>query len=80
MLAVNERGLRIGEDHQNAVLTNREVEMLLELRITDRLGYRRLSAMFDVSKAQVRRIISGQQRSQLVAVYRVADAKKASES
>ena len=31
-VAVNERGLRIGEDHQNARYTNGEIEMVLTLR------------------------------------------------
>ena len=35
-VAVNERGLRIGEDHQNARYTNAEIEMVLTLRDEDK--------------------------------------------
>lgn len=66
--AVNEQGVRIGEDHQNAVLTNHEVDLLLQMR-RDGMGYRKLSAAFEISKAQVRRICHGQQRCQLAANY-----------
>lgn len=74
-VAVNEKGLRVGEDHQNAVLTNREVEMLLQMRELEHFGYRRLAAMFDISKAQVRRIVAGEQRCQLVVSWRVVPVR-----
>jgi hypothetical protein len=63
-VGVNDRNLRIGEDHQNAVLSDREVEQLLQLR-REGWGYKRLAKAFEVSKAQVRRIVSGKQRHQI---------------
>lgn len=52
-VAINERGLRVGEDHQNAKLTNAEIDLLLELR-EQGWSYRRLAEKFEVSKSAVR--------------------------
>lgn len=62
-VAVNERGLRIGEDHQCAKLTNAEVELMLELREAG-WSYRRLAVAFEVSKSHARYIVKGRWRSQ----------------
>lgn len=69
VVGVNERGLRVGQDHQRAKLTNHEVELLLALRAQG-WGYRRLAAKFEISKAQVRRICSGEARHQIPSAYR----------
>lgn len=62
-VAVNERGLRVGEDHQNAKLTNEEVDRLLELR-DEGLSYRQLARIFEISKSGARQICKGYRRSQ----------------
>lgn len=63
VVAVNERGLRIGEDHQCAKLTNAEVELMLELR-EQGWSYRRLALSFEISKSHARYIVKGRWRSQ----------------
>lgn len=63
-VAVNEAGLRIGEDHPKAVLTDAEVLRLLDLHDTG-IGYRRLAAMFEISRSQVRNYCTGRQRCQI---------------
>jgi hypothetical protein len=69
MIGVNERGLRIGQYHQSAKLKDAQVEELLDLR-ADGWGYKRLAKHFDISKAQVRRIVGYMQRVQLSYVWR----------
>lgn len=62
-VAVNERGLRVGEDHQNAELTNEEVERLRQLHDSG-LSYRALAEKFDVSKSLVAMICRHERRAQ----------------
>lgn len=62
-IAINDRGLRVGEDHQNAKLTNYEVDLLLQLR-DDGWSYLRLAEKFDISKSQARNICKGRSRCQ----------------
>lgn len=75
-VAVNELGMRLGEDHQNAKLTNAEVDMLLELR-EQGWGYRRLSAKFEVSKRTVRGYCNGSGRCQIPARWKTIERPKA---
>ena len=69
-IGVNDLGLRVGQDHQNAKLTDAEVETLLRFR-EQGWGYKRLAAKFEISKAQVRRICSGLARHQIPTRYRL---------
>lgn len=71
MLAVNERGLRIGESHPRAVLTDHEVGMLMELR-EEGYSYAKLAEMFEVHKGTVAKILSGQRRCQTPVAFRRA--------
>lgn len=68
-VAVNERGLRIGQDHPKAVLTDAEVARLLDLH-EQGFGQKRLAEMFDVSRRTVRGYLSGRTRCQLPAGFR----------
>jgi hypothetical protein len=70
VVRVNEAGLRIGEDHHNAKLTDADVEAMLQLR-RDGWGYRRLAAKFECSKRVVRDICAGRRRAQTCAGHRV---------
>lgn len=64
MKAVNERGALIGEDHPRAVLTDRDVELLLELR-AEGWTLRRLAEKFEISFAHAGRVARGDQRGQV---------------
>lgn len=70
VVRVNERGLRIGEDHQRAKLTDHEVELLLRLHA---LGwtYADLGRKFEVSKSYARKLCIGAKRTQTCAGHRV---------
>ena len=48
-VAVNDAGLRIGEDHPNAKLTDAEVERIRSLH-EDGMSYDTLAEKFEVSK------------------------------
>ena len=74
-VAVNERGLRIGEDHPNARYTDGEVTMVLELR-DEGWGYKRIAKALEMPKSTVRDICTGRRRCQCPATWkrvRVAD-------
>ena len=64
LIGVNEQGRRVGEDHQNSVLTDHEVELLLDLHENHGFGYRRLARKFDLSRAAVRDICKYRHRAQ----------------
>jgi hypothetical protein len=76
--AVNERGQVIGEDHPRAVLTDHEVDLVLELRAeVDEAGQPRysfgwLAAKFEVSKSCIARICWGTRRAQYPAGFKRA--------
>ena len=70
MLAVNERGQLIGDSHPGAVLTDHEVNLLLELRAEGySMGW--LARTFEVSKSCVAKIVWGQRRAQVPATFKV---------
>lgn len=63
-VAVNEVGLLVGEDHQNAKLTDAEVELVRELRETERMSYDWLAEKFEVSKSAIAKICRYERRAQ----------------
>lgn len=67
LIAVNENGLRIGQDHPRARLTDAEVEALIRDRGPDEAPtrtYRELAALYGISKSSVRDILIGRRRGQ----------------
>jgi hypothetical protein len=71
VVAVNDRGQRIGEDHPRAVLTDAEVDLMLELRAE---GYSLawLGQKFSVHKGTAAKICRGDRRGQSPAGWRSA--------
>ena len=55
------KGRRMGEDHQNAVLTNGEVELMRQAR-EDGMTWDKLSEKFEVAKRTVRDICNYRRR------------------
>lgn len=68
-VAVNERGLRIGEDHQNARYTNAEIEIVLTLRDEDK-SYGEIARLVEMPKSTVRDICTGRRRCQYPADFK----------
>lgn len=69
-IALNETGRRVGDSHHNAKLTNAEVDLLLSLH-DEGLGYRRLSAKFEISKSLARNICKGRARCQTPSAWKL---------
>lgn len=66
-ITVNDRGLRIGQDHPKAVLTEIEVEALIADRGPEdapMMSWSKLAAKYGVSKSCARDIVSGRRRGQ----------------
>ena len=79
-IMVNERGQRIGEGHRRAVLTDAEVERLLEDRGPEdapRRSYAQLAKKYRVSKSCVRDICIGRRRGQRGMIVERHEPKKA---
>ena len=69
VIALNDRGRRIGEGHPRAKLLDREVEQVLALLATG-MSYVAVAEKFDVSKSCIAHIASGRRRSQAIETVR----------
>lgn len=68
-VSVNERGLRIGEGHPKADLTDAEVEAIRELN-EGGMSYGQLAKKFDQSKGAIAKICRYERRGQFVAKWK----------
>lgn len=68
-VAVNGAGLRIGEDHPNAKLTDYEVELMRRLH-EQGMSYKTLAKKFGVSKGAVAKICRYERRGQHAARFK----------
>jgi IS30 family transposase len=73
VVAVNEKGYRIGESHHNAKLTDEEIDMIFYLH-EQGLGTRTIAAKFDdgktISRTTVRNVLRGRKRAQIPDRYK----------
>jgi AraC-like DNA-binding protein len=69
-IAVNALGRRVGDSHHHARLTNDEVDRLLDLHEQEGWGYKRLAAVFDISRSAARNICKGRSRCQVAVQWR----------
>jgi len=79
---VNERGQRIGEGHRRAVLTDAEVDQLLEDRGPEdapKHSYSQLARKWKISKSSVRDFCTGRRRGQKGVTIERPDARKATQ-
>mgnify|MGYP001558211220 CR=1 FL=1 len=70
LVALNEKGRRIGEDHPCAVLTNHEVDIVFILH-EEGWGCRRIARKLEVSRALIRKILKGELRGQFPARFKL---------
>lgn len=70
VVGVSDAGVRVGQDHPKAVLTDAEVEHLLALRAEGK-SYGWLSDTFDIPKATVASICQGRRRVVIASSFRV---------
>lgn len=69
-VAVNEAGIRIGESHPAAKLSDADVELIRELRDSYRLSYRIIAEKFEVSVSSIAKICRYERRAQIAAALR----------
>jgi len=69
LVAVNDAGRVIGEDHANASLTDREVELMRTMH-EQGCGLTELARAFEVTKAYVWKIVTYRARAQTIAGHR----------
>lgn len=69
LIAYNERGWRIGEDHPRAKYTDHEVSQVLALRGAG-LTYREISERLEIPWTTIRAMCSGAIRAEQPAHYR----------
>ena len=68
-VAVNDAGLRIGEDHPNSKLTDAEVETIRQMH-EDGMSYKTLAEKFEVSKGAIAKLCRYERRGQHVANFK----------
>jgi predicted DNA-binding protein (UPF0251 family) len=69
LIGVTKCNRRMGEDHPNAKLTNHEVDLVFELRELG-MSYQAIASRMEVSKSQIRNILTGKRRAKLPARFR----------
>jgi hypothetical protein len=74
VVAYNEIGRRIGQDHPRAKLTDGDVELTLRLH-EEGWGYGRIASKLGASKSHVRHIVKGHRRCQTPARYKAVIAQ-----
>lgn len=74
LVALNERGRVIGENHPKAGLLDSEVDQVLEL-IESGMSYARIAEKFQISKSCVGHYASGRRRCQTPARYAVVSVE-----
>lgn len=70
LVAVNDSGRRIGEDHPRAVLSDHEVDLVHELH-EDGMSISELARKMEVSKGCIWKILRGHRRGQVASSWRV---------
>jgi DNA-binding transcriptional regulator YiaG len=70
-IAVDENGLRIGETHPNAKLTDAQVDEMRDLREHSGWSYDQLAERFDVPYITVQKICTYERRASTIARWKV---------
>lgn len=68
LVAVNDRGHLVGQDHPRAVLSDHEVDLMFELR-EGGMSIGCVARVMEVSKSCAAHILSGRRRAQVVARF-----------
>lgn len=70
VVGVDDRGMRVGESHPKARLTDHEVALLLAMR-AEGSSYNALATIFEVPKHTVAAICKGRRRVSIATQFRV---------
>ena len=76
MVAVNERGRRIGETHHNALISDAVVDLMRDRHEDDGVGYRKISREFNVALTTVRKICTYERRAQTAERWKTIKVRK----
>lgn len=79
IVKVNERGLRIGEDHQHATHTDAEIELARQLH-AEGMSYKQLAEKFEVSKSTIAGWVKFRRRGQHPTDWRRVEVPEVSSS
>lgn len=71
-ITVSDQGLRVGESHALAKITDAEVEMIRRLH-EDGMGYKRIAKKFDISRSSVAMICRYERRATVGVRVKVVD-------
>lgn len=71
-IAVNERGLRIGESHPRARLSDHEVDLMRTLHEEYHMGYTELAEKFECSVSGTAKLCRYERRNQAAAAFKSA--------
>lgn len=74
-VAIGETDRRVGQDHPRAVLSNHEVDQLLNLH-DDGVSYLELAGIFGICKSAVAHIVKGRRRCQLPVRYKTVEVRE----
>lgn len=76
LVAINDKGRRVGEEHHKAKLSNNDIELMRRMYEEypvghpKHLGFSKLAKIFECSRTHVVEICTYQQRAQTVAGFR----------
>jgi hypothetical protein len=70
-VAVDENGLRIGESHPNAKLTDAQVDEIRDLHEEHGLSYNAIAEKFNIPKVTAQRICNYSRRASTIARWKV---------
>jgi len=69
LVALNERGYRIGQTHHNSKVPDEIISKIRDLHEYHRIGYRRLARMFNLKRAFIQKVCNYAIRAQIPARY-----------
>ena len=69
-VTVNDQGLRVGQRHQRARLTDSQVEVMRQLHEVKGWGHKRVAKLFNASRSHVRAILLYRVRAQTIAGHK----------
>lgn len=75
VIALNERGFRIGATHHNATIPEETVQRIRYLHEEEGIGYRRLARMFNLRRDTVVKICRYERRGQVPSSWKRVGAK-----
>ena len=76
VVALNAAGRRIGEGHPRAVLSDHEVDLVLELLDDRALSQQQVADIMEISRRSVRDIGTGRRRAQIPAAWVPRDSTR----